>query len=373
MVKSNIDLRSDSKEELQEILSNWWSDCILINHCTLRGGYSGTNYKLETHDGKIAVLKICNGYDLPAVEKQAQIMNHLKEYGFNGACYPYPLHNSITYTCLTKDDQPAILLNFIQGRAADIVVESGVVSLQHMLTSVGRNLALLHSTKINNSSNLLSYIDGGCCLLGKHITNDIKRIFNESTDEFIINHPFLTFYFERVDTLCRDVCLPNIPMGIVHGDPFLDNVFVDEITGEFRSFVDFEDTCIGPLVFDIACTVAGSSFNDDDNTLQLDRITALLSGYHAGRAVSSPLTDTEILLLPNFICHALLCNASWRFINFNITHPDQREQNGARYFELQQRLIAIENPTVLTALSSIIATITADSSTTTTMATASTT
>ena len=46
--------------------------------------------------------------------------------------------------------------------------------------------------------------------------------------------------------------------GIINGAPLLDNLLVDSETFKVSALVDFEDACVGPVVFDIAAAIAGS-------------------------------------------------------------------------------------------------------------------
>lgn len=77
---------------------------------------------------------------------------------------------------------------------------------------------------------------------------------------------------------------------------------------------------------------------------------ALLIGYNNGRN----LVNKEYDLLYNFLKHSLLLNCSWRFINFNITHPDQRLQHGDSYKELLVRLQHIEDSSIKIKIYNII-------------------
>ena len=51
-------------------------------------------------------------------------------------------------------------------------------------------------------------------------------------------HPFLPFYDARLAHLCelmRTAADASLPRGVLHGDPFLDNVLVDPHTGALTS------------------------------------------------------------------------------------------------------------------------------------------
>ena len=75
--------------------------------------------------------------------------------------------------------------------------------------------------------------------------------------------------------------------------------------------------CHGPLLFDLAVCIVGNCF-DENNELSMEYLQALLEGYHR------VLSPQERSMFVGFMRHALLCNATWRFVNFNLTHPHLR-------------------------------------------------
>lgn len=349
MVKNSVNLRKDSLQDLQTLVRQF-VDILITEVVVLRGGYSGTNYRLSSHEGVLGVLKICSGYTVPEVENMAKLMNHLRRMNYTGACHAYELTNKSGHVCTTLDDQPAILLSYVPGVNGDVMVESGKCSLLAMLDSIGENLGRLHGIPASPEDSLLNFRDGGCCYVGRHLRNMIRFQFSSHPEEFIFRHPFVAFYSTRLPRLQEDLSRNDLPVGVLHGDPFLDNVLVDCESGCFNAFVDFEDACIGPLLFDVACCLAGSCFVNDE-ALSEKQFAAVLQGYSRLRLLSA----TEAFLLPAFMRHALLCNASWRFLNFNVMNPGEREKNGRSYVELQTRIEYLERPDVDAQLAVCIA------------------
>ena len=49
--------------------------------------------------------------------------------------------------------------------------------------------------------------------------------------------------------------------------------------GDFIGFVDLEDACVGPLIFDLAVAVIGSCYRSEDNAFDLELFAALMEGY----------------------------------------------------------------------------------------------
>lgn len=55
-----------------------------------------------------------------------------------------------------------------------------------------------------------------------------------------------------------------------------------------------------------------------------------------------------------FMRVALLCNTSWRFMNFNIDHPELRVTHGDQYLELQQRIEQLEDVGLAAQLNALL-------------------
>ena len=128
-------------------------------------------------------------------------------------------------------------------------------------------------------------------------------------------HAFFTeFYPPRLDTLVKAMENNDLPTGILHGDPFLDNALVNPQTGRFSGFVDFEDATTGPLLFDVACAVIGTCFRDD-NKFDIDRFKSFREATPLAALICHGMR-----LFVQFCCLTLLCNCTWRFINFQIDH-----------------------------------------------------
>jgi homoserine kinase type II len=80
--------------------------------------------------------------------------------------------------------------------------------------------------------------------------------------------------------------VPDVPLGIIHGDLFVDNVLYDE-RGALTALIDFEQASWGRLAYDLAVTTLAFGYGRDD--FRPDIVRALIAAYTAAR---SP-TDAE--------------------------------------------------------------------------------
>ncbi len=339
---------------------------------SLPGGFSGTNYRVTfagprrqagaaAHaDAEHAAicLKICHGYNAAFVESQARVQAHLQRHlpsAARVACYALPVvaggpaaGGTPRRRFATTDPEsgdPVLALTFLLGRAADAVLEAGVVDWPIIFEGFGQALARIHSVPVPASARLRRYVDGGACDVQKHVDDVLSRKMAASAH--VASHPFVTeFYPPRLAALKAGMAAAaDLPQGIIHGDPFLDNALVSPADGSFVGFVDFEDATTGPLLFDAACCIIGTCFAEGSDNFDMGRFRVLMSSYTAER----PLTTGECRLLVPFLRLTLLCNCTWRFINFNVDHREVVECRD-RYRELQDRIVSLEQEATVAAI-----------------------
>lgn len=387
-----------------------------IASAQLFGGYSGVTFRIEEAAGarRLAVLKVCRGYPEAEVRAQAAIQGLLGARGFTGGCSALPLASAPgCYTALSSRGEPTCMLTHVEGSPADAAIEAGVDAVQ-TLRAVGEQLARLHLVRADAAADgLRTFRQGGACLLAEHAAGAILREMEGS--EFVRAHPFVGRYRILLAELREAVRSADaLPTGVLHGDPFLDNVLlvadpplaepaappapgfggaartpVGSVSGAVAGlaqpgaggpistlksrvasvrFVDFEDATVGPLVFDVACCAAGSCFvppaarpaagaqedGDDDalrgGVLDAGRLAALLLGYCAVR----PLSAAEKAHFCGWLRVCLACNASWRFVTFQVRNRDAGSGTRESYRELEARLSQIEAPDTLAMVHALL-------------------
>lgn len=267
MVKELVDHRFDTLEGLQNQLNLWFPSSKLNSFIKMKGGYSCTNYKLfidnnndNNNTEKIYVLKVCHGYSLNDVEDQAVIPYVLKnKYGFSLCCSPYLLSTSNTSSDTSNflfaapmydNEEPCLLLNYLDGRSADALIEENLLDIREALPQIGESLASLHAIKVNKEHFLLtssssvtkkdnelllnnkilklrSYLQDGICFLFRHINNDYLTMINNAAqeDSFIHSHFFRKYYEDCLPSLQETIHRANeLDYSILHGDSFIDNI-----------------------------------------------------------------------------------------------------------------------------------------------------
>ena len=304
MVKADVCKEEVRREWVEPLLAKFVF-APLAEFKILFGGYSGTSVGITGTDGTKAVLKVCHGYTVEDVAAQAAICVHASKHGFDGICTALPVRNAPTnqFSTLREDGAACCLLSWVEGTAADKVISAGRVSAADVLKGVGGGLARLHSVPVPPMAacSLRALEAGGACDLRKHINGEIDAVLSSS--KVVAGHDFLPFYARQLASLRAAVAEPGLPRGLLHGDPFLDNMLVNPSDGSFGGFVDLEDACVGPLLFDLACCASACCFRED-GALDGHRLRALLTSYAEVRS----LEHVESRRFVDFMKLTMLCN-----------------------------------------------------------------
>lgn len=142
----------------------------------------------------------------------------------------------------------------------------------------------------------------------------------------------------------------------MHRDPFADNVLVEPLTGDLVAFIDIEDVCVGPLLFDIACCAIGCCFTveNGEQVIDMTLLKALLKGYYTERSLSRLEQEHFVA----FMRLTLLCNCHWRFVKFNSkssrdddTVPEEAKNS---YIELLQRIEYLRKASVVNKINPML-------------------
>jgi Ser/Thr protein kinase RdoA (MazF antagonist) len=206
------------------------------------------------------------------------------------------------------------------------------VSRAAVLEGMGRILGQIHSVVVPAEKTLVSYTQGGAVELFRHTQEEFVRdIRSRGNSEF-------TILYEEELALFRDIEI--LPCGIIHGDPFMDNFLLDRDSLSVVGVVDFEDACVGPLIFDIGSAIAGSCFaSTQEGRYELDwpSVEALMRGYGKHRR----LTEIESQNIVRWIRIALLLNCAFRFLMYF-----GRSENSDAYRDLYEKLVYMRTDVV---------------------------
>ena len=262
MPKASVDITTASREEIAGLLAEWGlalAEGDAFTKCY--GGFSGSNYACTLADGRRVLLKCTNDQPSADVEAQVAALLFLKQAASAPpTCYPWALAAAGAGHVSMSTGSPSIVLDFLEGAPADKVLQAGGAAITELLFGgAGSALAKLHSVPLPSAEALAStgIRDAGgpgrypgadpaaACFVGMQ-----EQLVEEfAASETLAGHPFLPLHAAQVPALAKTMAA-DVPRGLLHGDPFLDNLLAKE-SGEVVGWVDWEDVAIGPLMFDV--------------------------------------------------------------------------------------------------------------------------
>jgi len=294
----------------------------------LTDGQANTNYAVVGSRGETVLLKICNEKTREQLWPQMRALTRLRTCGYRTA-YPWDrLHGKASPPGEREEDRFiyahslgfVILYDFLDGRAGAHERTS-----PQMMRQLGRAVAELHS--VDPVDDLPSFPMG--------ITS--MRPFLESVDAThpnVASHPFLIWLRCQLSELMpRLESAGSLPLAMLHGDCFIDNVMFRE-DDSLVGVIDFEEVCSGPAILDLAMTVCGCCYTPQ-NEMDPHLFDAFLSAYEKER----PLLPAERAVLWNYLRYTCLAIAFWRFRQFVVRHPEQSsEAKKQSYKPMQARV-----------------------------------
>eukprot|EP01095_Lingulamoeba_sp_RSL-Kostka_P012064 TRINITY_DN4722_c1_g3_i1.p1 TRINITY_DN4722_c1_g3~~TRINITY_DN4722_c1_g3_i1.p1 ORF type:complete len:346 (+),score=93.23 TRINITY_DN4722_c1_g3_i1:120-1157(+) len=290
----------------------------------LSGGLANGNFSLNTDKGKF-MMKIC--YEKTKEELETQIKalelasnNNIKV----GSSFPMIKENDDEEDnhILRINTNDILIYEFLEGKAGSIATIN-----PHMMRELGTELAKLNKipTSELDSLNLPPFPMGIAAILP--FFEDIKQTKFES-------YSFVIYLNDSIEELKEIIESEELPKGMIHGDLFPENAIFESDTDDLVGLVDFEEVCYGNVLLDIAMTVCGCCFSEDQ-VLNEDLTLNFLQGYTSIRKLS----DLEIKYFKEYMRYASLTIAFWRFRQFNVRYPDDDLANCHEIFENRAKSI----------------------------------
>jgi len=243
--------------------------------------------------------------------------------------------------CKTSDGRPAFatVLEWIDGQTAN---KLAVTDEAAMLGHLGRVLATLHAAPqpeaklglqdVASDAYLQCFMhwpEGTSCDDG---LREVKEVAGET-------HELVAFLSPRSADCLKALSAPDLPTGLLHGDPFLDNLMVGSAGA---TLLDWDEAAMGPLALDLACAVVGGCF-DEAGDLRETRLHALLQSYVQIR----PLLRAEVLALPALMRANALLVAWYRWRAFHIEVADAPAEAKASFKEMVKICQSLEQGPVI--------------------------
>lgn len=257
--------RSLSAEDVSDILAGFGISGY-AGHRAIAAGTINTNLMVETASGPL-FLRINEGKSLEDVEREGAIVAHVAA---RGVPTPAPLRTPAGEPFLRWRDVYVSVFPWVPGRTlgrADIGPEHA--------RETGAALARLHAAGADFPDHRA----------GRYEPDEIQRRLDRITglagsdpvlaDAVAVLGPALA-------RLARERT-PDLPLGLIHGDLFIDNVLYAE-GGALTALLDFEQASWGRLAYDLAVSVLAFGYGRDDFRPEFTR--AFIEGYLTRRALT---------------------------------------------------------------------------------------
>ncbi|CAE8720855.1 unnamed protein product, partial [Polarella glacialis] len=289
----------------------------------LYGGYSSSNFQVVGRrsgagDSSKYLLKISNtALSVEDLEHQLFVMDHLRTSSFPTN---YPHASASGSFWVEKNGRLAMLLDFVSGKPGSEVLGAEEEKADRLLSELSATLAKLHKvswpsdTKIRDISTGFPVCNTGDLLKGEEL-EQLKA------DERFAGHSLVALVHGRISWL-RELYKREVPWGLVHGDAYLDNTLYEDGprgSGECRllALIDWEDSCVGPLVLDLAVCASACCFTAS-NDLIIPRLSVLLREYLRHRSLSAVEAESFV----DFMAAGALACSFCRFCEFNVKQLD---------------------------------------------------
>jgi homoserine kinase type II len=258
------EFRTLTSADVSDILAAFGAPAY-VSHAPVAAGTINTNVRVETVDGPI-FLRINEGKTRDDVAREAAIVAHVAGRGV-----PTPAPRVATAGTAFADwrGQLVSLFPWVPGRTltrAEITPAHGAL--------VGRALATLHLASEG-------YADQRP---GRYEPDEIRRRLAHVAT---LARPELLGAVAVLGLALRELegaRAKELPLGIIHGDLFIDNVLYAEGPDgapRLSALIDFEQASWGRLAYDVAVTTLAFAYGRDD--FRADVTRALLEAYASVR------------------------------------------------------------------------------------------
>ncbi len=289
-----------SNSDLENIL-NQYDIGDLIDFSSMKGGQANSSFILETTQGYF-ILSVCDEKNSEEINTLTMVLEYLESKG-------YPTSRIIQTRdkagFITWSNKPVYMKRFMTG---DVVKDLN----SQMLFQAGQAMAKLH--EIPPLEVMPDKFPYGFAAF--------EQVFDSG-----IHHSYLPWLKDKKKFLKAFFDSSNdTPMkkGFIHGDVFWDNLLFSG--GDLIAVLDFEEACQYYQLFDIGMCSVGCCAQH--GKFDINKISDLIQGYQS----RIKLTTQEQKQLKIFIEYAAVAGSFWRFRQYNIKNPDEKNKNS--YLEL---------------------------------------
>lgn len=253
------------KDQLKDFLSNY-NVGELESYQGISDGIENTNYFVNTATGRF-VLTIFEQHSFEEMQYYLNLMHHLADHSVPSA---NPVADKQGNYLSHFKDKPIALVERLSGGS---IIKTTTEHCQQLGVAMGK----MHAAGLNFKAPQPNSRGPAWCQQTAQ-----KVMLKLNTDEQKILNKEIEFQKQKRHA--------DLPRGVIHADLFRDNALWHDTDDSihFSGIIDFYYSCDDVLLYDLA-VAANDWCSNQDLSLNLEKVTALLSNYHTYR----PLTDVE--------------------------------------------------------------------------------
>ncbi|MDA8910059.1 homoserine kinase [Candidatus Pelagibacter ubique] len=258
------------KKDISSLINNYQINKI-EKFKGIKKGIENTNYLLKTKQNKFILTifeKRVKKKDLPFFMNLMEKLNHKK------IICPKPLRTKKGTHITNIKTKSACIVTFLEGKDKTILNNKNCFD-------VGKNIAKFHKV----TTKLKLYRQNSMSI---HRLNDLLKTIKFKSNQITPN-------LKNTLNLClkdiKNKWPKNLPLGIIHGDLFIDNIFFNK--NKFSGFIDFYFSSNDYLIYEIAICINALCFDKKKNKFVMNssKIKNLINGYESIRTLSKKEKD----------------------------------------------------------------------------------
>ena len=257
-----------------------------------------TSYCVETSSARY-VLTLWDQKSLQQATNLANLLVYLTDRGIRTSRVVVPPNEPIV---VLHDEKPVMLKRYVDGN-----VSSNLTG--NLLIQLGEEMARLHEIPAP------SYVPQSFPYGRSH--------FPEVTNSKL-GHAYIDWLCEKISYL-RERIPQHLPMALIHGDVFFDNVIVQG--DQLMAIIDFEEACHYYRGFDLGMVIVGAC--RDRKGISFEKAGRFIQGYE--KETNIPTKEQETL--KTFAVYAAVATSFWRFRQYHLRRPEPRLYN--KHVEMQ--------------------------------------
>lgn len=258
------------------------------------------------------ILRVSKKINTEDLRFEFDVLRHFSKNGFP-VSIPIKAKNSNLYV-FSENGKVAVLFNFLEGYHIGVNKEKENLATKEQAYTAGRALSTMAEIgKTFESSSIRC----------RNIFSELERVI---TNEKIFKRDFEGGgkFIKEVKQAIKFGKENKLPVGLIHNDYRAGNVFFKN-DSEISGVIDFDWSCIGPLIKDLALGVLEWSYPDERTEPDFNIFDAFLDGYNSvskekyikGRELYSWIMFAALSDTATFFCDRLNNPEQKKSINYS--------------------------------------------------------